>query len=103
MEKDDFKKHESIVKLYQDVSTTGFLKICFCLKKDIQEFNKYVHQYLINNQGTDIRSSPETVFCEKINHMYHDKQKSFFSSLFSTLIILGTFLMVIVSYFALTK
>ena len=103
MQKDDFEKHENKVKLYQDVSTNGFLKIYFCLKKDIKEFNKYVHRFLINNRGIDIRSSPETVFYEKINHMYLDKQKSFFNSLFSTLIILGTFLMVIVSYFALTK
>ncbi len=99
----DFKKRENIIKLYQDTSTNGFLKIYFKYKTDIDNYNSFVHQYLIDNQGIDIRSEPETVFCEKINQMYHDKQKSFLSSLFSALIVLGTFSMVIVSYFALTK
>ena len=40
---------------------------------------------------------------EKINQMIADKQKSVLSSLFSALIVLGTFSMLIVSYFALTK
>ena len=105
MEKDDFKKHESIVKLYQDVSTTGFLKIFFCLKKDIKEFNKYVYQYLIDNQGTELKAKTQliTKYCDKINQFYHEKSKSFFSIVFSTLIVLGTFLMVIASYLSLTK
>ncbi len=106
MKKEDFEDIKYIVELYQKISLSNYLTIiCKDYKSDIKVFNEYILGYLENNQNTELKAKTQSriAYCEKINQFYHEKNKSFYTTLFSTLIVLGTFAMVIVSYFALTK
>ena len=101
--KDPYRNDENIFNIYQNISTNGFLKILFCYKSDIKKFNYYVRQYLTNNKNINISDETETIYCEKINSLYFEKQKSFISTLLNSLMIFATFMLVIISYCALTK
>lgn len=90
-----FEERENIVKLYQDISINGFLKIYCRYKNQIDDFNSFIFDKLKNDKGIDIKTDARVVFCEKINKMYNDKQKSFFS----LLLVICTILLVLVTYF----
>ncbi len=101
MKKDDFRVSKNYIDLYQKVSLSGYLKILCCHKKRIKAFNEYVLEFLEKNKSADVRNSSLTIYSEKINQFYHEKRKSFWSSVFNTLVVLGTFLMVIATFLAL--
>lgn len=103
MKKEDFKEKKNYIELYQKVALSGYLCIRFSYKSDIESFNQYVLEYLNSNNGTDVRNSALTIYCEKINQFYYEKKKSFFTNLFSFLIVTGTFMMVIISFLSMNK
>ncbi|TGM61796.1 hypothetical protein [Leptospira vanthielii] len=94
MKSEDFKENKNVVKLYQNVNLSSYLTILIKYKTQIKSFNNYVLDFLEKNKTTDIRNSALTIYCEKINQIYHEKSNSFFQNLYSALLITGTFLMV---------
>ena len=89
----DYSKNSNILQLYNNVCTKGYCK-ARKHKNDIMDLNAYVEDYLVKNPTTDIRNSSLTMYSEKINNIFLEKKKLYYTNLLNLMMVIGTFSMV---------